>query len=319
MAATLAEQVAVEEIQPGTYKSKALPDRMGNSMPIAYGGCVLGAATQAAYKTVPASFAIYSLVGQFLGPTSTSEKMLCVVHATRDTKSFATRRVEVKQLQPDGQTRTCLELLADFHVEEPSLLTYSTPPTRQYAGAEEQTGPIIPTSTTDKQRRDIESALQMFSMNDRFFETRPCREGVSGQNLNGFLKGQQTTQDHLPITSKTTAEWLRARHPLPLPGDKAAGVSFLMDGGLSFLPLTHNHMWFDDAGACSSLDFALRFLTPSIDLTKWHIKERQTIAAGAGRTYSEGRLWDADGTMVATMTQQSILRPKRAAKASPSL
>lgn len=43
----------------------------------------------------------------------------------RDTKTFATRRVVVSQRRPDGQPRPCMELIADFHVEEPALMMYS--------------------------------------------------------------------------------------------------------------------------------------------------------------------------------------------------
>ena len=82
-----------------------------------------------------------------------------------------------------------------------------------------------------------------------------------------------------------------------------------MDGALSFLPLAHNAMFLDDAGACSSLEFAFRLFDTDLDLTRWHLREMKTVTGGNGRTYSESRLWDSEGNMVANMTQQSILRP----------
>ena len=127
MAATLEELTAVEEIGPGRFRSKAFPETMANPNGVAYGGCALGIATRAAYATVPASHALYSLVGHYLGPTRTADKIECVVHTTRDTRTFATRRIEVRQTQPDGSTRVCLEMLADFHVREKALVTYSGP------------------------------------------------------------------------------------------------------------------------------------------------------------------------------------------------
>ena len=50
-------------------------------------------------------------------------------------------------------------------------------------------------------------------------------------------------------------------------------LGFIVDGMLSFLPLTHNHLFFDDAAACSSLDFALRNFSPSIKMNDWHLRE----------------------------------------------
>lgn len=314
MVRTLADQLAIEQTGPGQFISEELPDRMGNAMPIAYGGCTAGIATRAACATVPGSYSLYSLVGHFLGPASTTEKLSCTVHATRDTKTFVTRRVVVTQQRPDGQVRTCLELLADFHVEEPALLEYSAPPTIPFKGPHES-----PTAKELAQKAVsqglassdiVEKNSIMFSMMEKFFETRHCTEGLTGQNVVGILRTHPTDQDNLPLTGRTSGEWVKTRVALGSAGEKAAVLSFLMDGGLSFLPLWHEHLWFDDAGPCSTLDFALRLFTPDVDLSNWHLRQRQTIAGGFGRTYSESRLWDEQRNLVACMTQQCILRPK---------
>lgn len=314
MAQTLADQLAIEQIGPGQFISKALPKRMGNAQPIAYGGCTAGISTRAACATVPEPFSLYSLVGHFLGPASTTEKLVCTVHATRDTKTFATRRVVVSQRRPDGQLRACMEILADFHVEEPALLAYSAPPSIPFKGPGES-----PTARELAQKAVaqglaegdlVEKHTVMFSMMEQFFETRTCTEGLTGQNVLGLLRTQPTDQDDLPLTERSSGDWAKTKEALTSAGEKAAALSFLMDSGLSFLPLWHEQLWFDDAGACSTLDFALRLFTPDVDLSNWHLRERKTIAAGFGRSYSEGRLWDEQRNLVACMTQQCILRPK---------
>lgn len=81
MSATLMEQLAVREIAPGEFLSQSLPGRMGNSLPVAYGGCTMGVATAAACSTVPSSYHLYSLVGHYLGPGLLGVKMLCTVHS----------------------------------------------------------------------------------------------------------------------------------------------------------------------------------------------------------------------------------------------
>jgi acyl-CoA thioesterase II len=323
MAPTLEEQIAIEEVGPGRYVSKALPERMGNVLPIAYGGCTLGIATHAAYATVPPSHTLYSLSGHFLGPASTKEKYYCTVHSTRNTKTFATRRVEVSQIHTDGKKRVCMELMADFQVEEPALFTYSAPPLTTYSGPDQSAttkslreGAVADGEMTEARSEQFRVA---FALMDRFFDTRHCPEGVSGQNLLGNLKDRPTTQDHLPVTSRTSADWTRTLQRLPTAGERAAAVAFLLDGAVSFVPLTHGHLWLDDAGACSTLDFALRIFVPDIDLDRWHLREKTSIAAGYGRTYSEARLWDGEGTLVASMTQQCIMRPKPAAQAMARL
>jgi acyl-CoA thioesterase len=80
------------------------------------------------------------------------------------------------------------------------------------------------------------------------------------------------------------------------------------------VPLVHNHLSLPDAGACSSLDFAIRIFSNDVDLNQWHLKELKTHHGSNGRTYSEARLWDEQQNLVATMTQMNILRPKPTTK-----
>lgn len=317
MSSSLANLIGVKAVSVDRYVSKSLPIRMGNPLPIAYGGCALAVAITAAYATTSSSMSLYSVLGHYLGPASSTQKLYCKVDRTRDTRSFATRRVQVSQLQKDGTYRPCLELLADFHIMENSTLHYSAPPSSSYPKVEDcpdvasqvqamvARGDITQTQADDYKR--------LFGVSGDFFATKPCPNGVAGQNLSGAAKSVPTSQDNRHITVKTSAEWETARQPLELPSENMAALAFLMDGALSFLPLTHDKLWFEDVQACASLDFALRIFVPTVDMHSWHLRERTTSRAGGGRTYSEGKLWDTKGNMVASMTQQSILRLRKGA------
>jgi acyl-CoA thioesterase len=65
----------------------------------------------------------------------------------------------------------------------------------------------------------------------------------------------------------------------------------------------------------SSLDFALRIFT-KIDMNEWTLRERRTTRAGGSRSYTEGRLWNEKGELLASMTQQCILRLRPGVKPS---
>lgn len=317
---TLAQQLAVEAVADSqdTFTSIESPKRLGNAQPIAYGGCTAGWAVHSACKTLPSpKFHICNVMGAFHGPTRIDRQVFCRVTRTRDTKTFATRRVVAYQIQDDSTQRTCLDIFVDFHVLEPELLRYSAIPTRKYG-----TGPTDPESTasyTELAERlvrqghleaaAVDGQKNMFAMAEAFMETRQCLDGVSGQNLMGYAKHVKTTQDHLPIADRTSAEYFRARQPLTGEAENAAALTFIMDGALSFLPLNLNNMNFADAGACSTLDFALRIMSPTLAMQKWHLRERKTIGAAVGRSYSESRLWDEDGNLVAVETQNCIIRP----------
>ncbi|KAK1597064.1 acyl-CoA thioesterase II [Colletotrichum navitas] len=316
MAATLREQVAVDDLGSDQFVSRANPARMGNAANIAYGGCTIGVGVQAACSTVPAHYLLYSTTGNYLGPALTDRKLKCSVRRVRDTRTFATRLVEISQDQDYGKSRLCMIMLADFQVkEEKSLFVYSAPPSMPYSSPEEC--PAVEERTKDLVRRGIvtekEVKLYMasFGLNERFLETRGVPETVGPNNLLGIAKKAKTPQDDLHLTSKTSADWFRCRHPIGRLQDRLAGLAFILDGAVSFVPLTHSNKFLDDAGPCSSLDFALRFFTGDVDLAKWHIREMKTITGNDGRTYTEARLWDREGNMVAIMNQQSIMRPPK--------
>ncbi|KAI8663850.1 hypothetical protein NCS55_00890900 [Fusarium keratoplasticum] len=319
-APTLSDQVSIEEAGPDQFQSRYYPSRMGNAADIAYGGCALGVGLSSACQTVPPQYVLYSATGSFLAPVSTSFHLQCFVRRLRDTRTFATRQVEITQKQKDNTTRLCMIILADFQREaQESLLAYSTPPTREYSLPDKCESPFeAGENMAEKGQLPKESLMlykSLFGLMNRFFEFRQAPEGIAAHNLSGVAKHRQSNQDQLHLTSKTSADWFRSRQPALGQQDQHAGFIFMMDGFLSFLPLAHSRMFLDDAEACSSLDFALRLFAVDLNLNDWNLRELRTISGGNGRTYSEARVWNQEGKLIANMTQQSVLRPKQTSKA----
>ena len=289
---------------------------MGSLADQAYGGNTLAVAINAALQTIPARFFLYSALGNYLGPAFADRKLQCAVREIRNTKTFATRHVEVTQIQKDGKRRPCLFLSADFQIPEPdTLLTYSRPPRMAYRAVEDcltmdqNRQRLLERGLASKQTVQMHKVL--FGLGERFFDRRPCPEGVVTQTLMGMAKkGNPTTQDHLPLPSRTSTDYFRSRHLLKTPAEHASALAFIMDMGLSFVPLVHNGQSLDEVTAQSSLDFALRIFSNEVDLNTWNLREINTVTGGDGRTYTEAHVWNSDGKMVCNMTQQCILRPK---------
>lgn len=309
MAATVIELLSVRETSPSHFESIHNPEKMGNAANIAYGGNTLGVAITAALQTVHSRYFLYSALGNYLGPAFTDRILHCSVRSIRTTKTFATRHVEVSQVQNSGDKRLCLFLTADFQTAEPaSLLTYSRPPRMSYRTVEES--PTLEENRQDMLDRGLIDQKTMplsdvlFGLAGRLLERRPCPEGVLTQNLIGLAKkGTPTTQDHLPLPLKTSGDYFRSKHELKTPAEHVSALAFVTDMATSFLPLVHSGQSLTDASAQSSLDFAFRVFTNDLDLNQWQLRELSTITGGDGRTYTEAQVWDRHGKMVCSMTQ----------------
>ncbi|OAG08789.1 Thioesterase/thiol ester dehydrase-isomerase [Paraphaeosphaeria sporulosa] len=311
-AETLSDQVAVSALEYDRFVSVYKPESMGNTAKIAYGGCAIAIAISAAYQTMDSQYSLYTAMGHYLGPALVDRPLFAAVRRIRDTRTFATRQVEISQIQDNGSARVCMIVSVDFHTKEKaSLLEYSASPSIRYQSVE-----ALPTVKQASEvmiaqgkvsRTTVDFNEKQYALRERLVESRPCPEGMAYQTMNGEIK-VPTTQDNLPLVDRFSGDYFKAKHQLANQAEQMAALGFIMDGALSFIPLTHSSMSLRDAAACSSLDFALRIFTHDIDINDWHFREFKTVVGGEGRTYSESRLWDRAGKMVANMTQQSILR-----------
>jgi acyl-CoA thioesterase II len=316
-AKTLAELLSVRPSSESTYISNFNPRPMGNTQPISYGGCTIGVAISAAYESVPAGFHAYSLVGNFLGPALIDRPLRCEVRKLRETRTFQTRQVLLTQdLDGGKESRSCLNLVADFQAPEPeSVITFSAKPRRQWPSVEharnytEIRQRLLEEGKIDE--RTKKAVAKSFTLLDLYMDTRQLPGSILGETLMGVLKGVKLEQDGLPIPDKTSGDWVRIPHKLGPEKEHVAAMAFVLDGAMSFLPLAHDGRFFGDVGACSSLDFALRFFTNELDFNQFHLRELNAITAGNGRSYNEARVFDIEGNLVAIMTQQGILRPKQ--------
>lgn len=318
------ELLALKSIGNGEYKSIHVAQGRANDNGSSYGGYAIGLGVRAAFASLPTSgnkYHLYSALGNFLGPALSGAESVCAVRSTRDTRTFATRFVEVKQ-QVRGSWRTVMTLLCDFQADEPPMMEYSAPPLRAHKRWDELQ-PI------DEQRKALvrEGKIQQahadahknrFSMVHGLFDIRLSPDGITGQNLFGISKKTPTTQDELPLTSKSSAEWYRIHkdgdEPIAkTPAEHVSSIAFIMDSFLAFAALVFTKRFLEDAQTSGSLDFALRFFRTGdeIDFHQWHLRELSTIVGAHGRTYSEARMWDDKGNLVCNMSQQCILRPKQ--------
>ncbi|UZJ57628.1 hypothetical protein CBS101457_006948 [Exobasidium rhododendri] len=332
---------------PCVYQNTAKLEKMGNALPIAYGGLLQAQSLLAAYHSLPGEYSerskwvVYSVTGHFLGPTSLHATAEYRVERLRDTRTFATRSIVVSQVI-DGKRRNTFSATVDFTVRLPDNkplhnraelpLEYTAKPSRGYPppadvpyiidlAAEQVRG-----GTFDEER--LKSLSDTFQLGNRVSKLRLMEDQTFAKTLMGFNIGPQQRRDNHKdragegVTEMRQADWIKANEafteviasstvlPLSVYILQAAFLLFIGDEALSFLPLLLHGLSIADGGATSTLDFSVRFLSDDFDFEQYHLREARTTAARHERTFSESMIWDLSGRLVASISQSCIARPK---------
>lgn len=351
---------------PSWFETLSKPQKMGNPAQIAYGGYALSISVFAAVLQLENSgdssdqgFVVYSAQGNYIRPAFIDRNFIIRVAPLRSTRTFRTMEVRVYQTsaQKEDELDLCLTTLVDLMAASPSsvedrasLLQFETKPTPPTLSASRPPSVAhhsgLPPSAEvrsrwpEKIRKPFET---LFAPMITLIETKTSpNEGIWGENALGALKGVKTSQDGLATVDKRGYDWFRSRGvyntaqangehlPFSLYAANVAHIAWIMDGSLSFTPLTFTGHFFDAVKACASLDFSIRFhqehdlgfvTSHGTDENPWFLREIQTHHSGFERTYTEGRLWRDlapsstsgetdfnDLKCVATMTQASVLK-----------
>ncbi|CEH12046.1 hypothetical protein CBOM_00057 [Ceraceosorus bombacis] len=348
-------------VRPARFHTNYNPVKMGNTADIAYGGCAIAVAVNAAIasveaerqkrdssasakgkSTAPKSKAVYALSGNYLGPARADRPFIVDVESLRDTKTFTTILVRLKQRLDSGEERSCLVTIVDFVARsdlpeaQRNILTYNAAPPKVAHHSD------LPLASEWQQQRVRDNLVPQKALDmsivffGRFMDIVNSKypdDSILGPSLYGLLRDFETQQEHLSIPEKNSTDWFQssvnlnerehgdytatnALLPISTYAANISLASFFLDGALSFLSLSFSHRWLADAGACSSLDFSLRFHVDDFDLARWHLREVKTHVSTHERTYNEARMWDEQGRLVATMTQVGVLKklPERSQK-----
>ncbi len=254
-----------------------------------FGGLVAAQSLIAAYRTVDESdkFA-HSLHSYFLRPGDPQLPILFDVDRIRDGRSFATRRVVARQ---EGEA--IFNMSVSFHVHEdglshqermppaPSPDTLRTNTERLQEYAERTQNPVFPFLL--RLERPIEH---------RDPEPVDLLEPEAHQGLKRL--------------------WFRGAGSIP--DDQAlhqAVVTYASDMGLLDNCIQHHgYTWLDPQLMIASLDHALWFHRP-LRADEWLLYSMKSPNAEGGRGFNTGRMYAADGTLVASVAQESLMRVRR--------
>lgn len=250
--------------------------------PRVYGGQVLAQSAMAATRTVPEDRPIHSLHGYFLRPGDVTQPITFGVERMRDGGSFSARRIHAYQ---NGQV--ILSALASFQVQQTGLEHQETMP----EGVPE---PESLPSPADLLGRIQDPRAHRIAFG-RPFELRYVSDPI-------FLQPSGTRE-------ASSAVWFRTYSRLPDdPGIHRAAIAYASD----YTPIEpilrrHGQSWTAQGLMAATLDHAIWWHREA-RADEWLLYSQHSPNASGSRGLACGRIFDREGRLVATTTQEALIR-----------
>jgi acyl-CoA thioesterase-2 len=283
--ASLAELLALldlERIENDIFRGVSPKDRWQR----VFGGQVLGQALVAASRSVE-DRTCHSLHAYFLRPGDPSVPIIYNVDRIRDGGSFSTRRVVAIQ---HGQA--IFSMAASFHKHEEGL-------------AHQMKMPDVPPPESLPSEGELKELLfdrlppqvKAYWERERPIEIRPV-------DLSRYLAPEKR--------AATQQMWIRATGTL---GDDLALNQCVLAYASDFTLLdtaliAHGRFIFDPSLMLASLDHAIWFHR-SFRVDDWLLYAQDSPTSGGGRAFCRGTLFTRSGELVASTTQEGLVRERR--------
>jgi acyl-CoA thioesterase-2 len=285
----LVELLGLERIEENLFRGQSQDLGWG----AVFGGQVLGQALSAAVQTVPADRHVHSLHAYFLRSGDVSKPIVYDVDRIRDGGSFTTRRVVAIQ-----SGKAIFNLAASFQLEELGF---------QHQDAVPEVGPPEAFPTEQERARPYADKLPK-PLRDRLLAERPFELRPVGGEDDPFRPSPGPPRKMV---------WLKTVGRLP--DDPALHrylLAYASDHSLiTTALLPHGVTWLTPGMQVASLDHVMWFHQP-FRVDDWLLYVLDSPGAHGGRGLARGRMVTQDGRLVATVTQEGLIR-QRSLAATP--
>ena len=280
----LTETLALERIEVNTFRGVSPEDGPGRI----FGGQVIAQSLLAAYETVEDRIC-HSLHCYFIRPGDPRIPILFEVDRSRDGGSFTTRRVIAVQ-----NGKQIFNLAASFQTPEDGF---------------EHQAPMPAVRSPDDMAAEAEAqkkaVLEGMSEEMRRMMNRPRPIEMVGRDNYGFGRKPK------PSEPKSDT-WMRAVAPI---GDDVRMhqviLAYASDMNLlSTAMRPHGVAWQTPGLQSASLDHAMWFHKAS-NFNDWHLYTQDSPSASGGRGFVRGAIYGQDGTLVASVAQEGLMRLKK--------
>lgn len=254
-----------------------------------FGGQVMAQALVAMGHTLPSGRRVHSSYGYFLEAADATEPIRFEVDTLRDGGSFSVRRTLARQ----GE-RTVLAMTSSFQEEQDGL-------THQDRAPEAPSPASLP--TTADLLRPIDHPVAQYWANNRPIDIRHVtaplyyRADSSGDSEQMvWMRSLTEITDVDPIVHDAILAYATDYTPFE-PIMRRQGLTWLSPG-LRMATLNHAIWWHG-----------------RVDMNEWLLYVQRSPSASGGRGLSTGHIYRESGELVATVTQEGMVRLPRPASA----
>lgn len=278
----LIELLDVETIDTDLYRGARQPGGVGR----VFGGQVIAQALQAAQRSIDDGKVAHSLHAYFMRPGNEDHPIIYRVVRDFEGRSFANRRVIAMQ-----RGAPILNMIASFQLPEDGLSHQFPMPDVPPPQALKSEGEL-----REEIQAHVPEKLRRFFLRARPIEIRPVAP------REWFAPAPREPVQH---------SWFRVVAPLPdEPALHRAMLAYASDMtllGTCMLP--HGVTWMDGSVQTASLDHAL-WLHEPFRADEWLLYTCDSPWSGHSRGHNRGRIYTADGRLVASSAQEGLIRKR---------
>ncbi len=273
----LAELLTLEKLEEGLYRGAS----WDLGFRALFGGQVMGQALAAAQYTVEQGMICHSFHCYFILPGDASAPVVYQVESVRDGRSFSTRRAKAIQ-----HGRVIFDSMCSFQKPEKGLehQTFDLP---DVPGPEE----IEP----DIKRLEHPDANISMSLRDKLIYHKPI----------DLRSVKMPGQDE----SAKRYTWMRLKEPVDQSNlMHQTALSYASDYHFLMTSLQPHGVKLSDKNLrIATIDHAIWFHHP-INFNEWHLYCADSPSASGARGFVRGQFFDIHGKLVASTTQEGLIR-----------
>ncbi len=254
-----------------------------------YGGQVIAQSIVAASKTVADDRLPHSIHGYFIAPGDIRQDLLFDVETLRDGRSFSARRVNVTQSQgPILTAITSFQVTGQSGVEFSDAMPEDVPDPETLTSAKQLMEPYADKSAfADYYAQRSPFDIRHVSPTIMLGADRKSAEHDSGRQMVWMRADGETD---VPQVIHRAMLALECDQVMMEPVLRRAGLS-ISTPGISFASLDHSMWWYRD-----------------VDINDWLLYVQDTPTAAHGRGLGIAKVYTRDGSLVAAMAQEAMIR-----------